>query len=209
MSNKLTTAAATTTPRIGIAVFVLHPVPNTLPPQFKFIMGRRLGSHGSNTWALPGGHLEHGESFEACAIRETLEETDLDIEDAKFLTVTNDLMPNLKDGTGGTLHYATVFMVARVKPGSGAVGAGEGLCMPNLKIMEPLKCGGWEWVSWEDLEGWARKQIDRERDGDGSKDRVHNEAVNCRLGGYDDRQLFTPMVNLLLQRPGIIPSWSG
>ncbi|KAK5054404.1 hypothetical protein LTR84_001294 [Exophiala bonariae] len=207
MSNTPTTAAATTTPRIGIAVFVVHPVPNTLPPQFKFIMGRRLGSHGSNTWALPGGHLEHGETFEECAIRETLEETGLDIEDARFLTTTNDLMPNLKDGSGGTLHYATVFMVAKVKPWSGAVGTGEALfSMPNPKVMEPLKCGGWEWVSWEDLEGWATRQIDREkeRDADGT-----NFAVNGRLGGYDDRQVFTPMVNLLLQRPGVVPSWSG
>ena len=206
MSNTPTTAAATTTPRIGIAVFILHLVPDTQPQQYKFILGRRLGSHGSNTWALPGGHLEHGESFEACAIRETLEETDLDIHDVRFLTVTNDLMPNLKDDRGGVLHYATIFMVARVKAADAqAEVAGDG--MPVVKVMEPLKCAGWEWVSWEEMEGWARSQISRESlSAEGEPGSRKEVGESTGLGEDGNRQLFTPMVNLLLQRPGVVPS---
>ena len=44
------------------------------------------------TWALPGGHLEFGESFESCAARKMLEETDLLVGNVRFLTATNDIM---------------------------------------------------------------------------------------------------------------------
>lgn len=58
----------------------------------------------SGTWALPGGHLELNESFETCTEREILEETDLKVQDIRFLTVTNDIMES--EGK----HYITVVM---------------------------------------------------------------------------------------------------
>lgn len=60
------------------------------------------------TWALPGGHLEFGENFEACAARETLEETGLETTDVRFLTATNNVM------TDDDAHYVTIFMTARI-----------------------------------------------------------------------------------------------
>lgn len=156
-----------------------------------------------------------GESFEDCAIRETLEETDLDIEDVSFLTTTNDLMPSAKPD-GSMLHYATIFMVARVKApvgggrgrgvnGEGGIESESEYEMPLVKVMEPNKCAGWDWVSWEDLERWGKAQILREGDGDGQGAKeigLQNEEQQQQ----QNRQLFTPMVDLLLQRPGIIPS---
>jgi 8-oxo-dGTP diphosphatase len=59
-------------PRVGVGVIVLR---NGL-----VLLGRRIGSHGAGSWALPGGHLEFGESVEQCAAREVLEETGLDIQ---------------------------------------------------------------------------------------------------------------------------------
>lgn len=63
----------------------------------------------SGTWALPGGHLNFGESFETCAMREVLEETGLQVKDdsVRFLTATNDVMPSEHK------HYVTIFMACR------------------------------------------------------------------------------------------------
>jgi ADP-ribose pyrophosphatase YjhB (NUDIX family) len=60
--------------------------------------------YNPGTWALPGGHLEFGETFENCAEREILEETGLAIRNIQFLTATNNVMP------AENKHYVTVFV---------------------------------------------------------------------------------------------------
>ncbi|AFC72294.1 ADP-ribose pyrophosphatase MutT [Rickettsia rhipicephali str. 3-7-female6-CWPP] len=50
-----------------------------------------ISSHGESSYAPVGGHLEFGETFEECAIREVLEETNLIIENPQFIAVTNDI----------------------------------------------------------------------------------------------------------------------
>ena len=47
-----------------------------------------MGSHGAGKYALPGGHLELGESWEDCLLREVNEETNLSIENLKLVHVT-------------------------------------------------------------------------------------------------------------------------
>jgi 8-oxo-dGTP diphosphatase len=83
-------------PKVGVGVFVWK--------NGKFLMGQRLGSHGANTWSVPGGHLEYGESWEQCAKREVLEETGMLVENGRFIAATNDLFP--KDGK----HYVTIWV---------------------------------------------------------------------------------------------------
>jgi 8-oxo-dGTP diphosphatase len=46
----------------------------------KLLLARRKGSHGPGTWDSPGGHLDPGEKVLDCAIRETLEETNLQLD---------------------------------------------------------------------------------------------------------------------------------
>ncbi|KAJ5168988.1 uncharacterized protein N7482_004582 [Penicillium canariense] len=122
-------------PRIGVAVFVVN-------AEGKFVLGKRKGSHGANTWALPGGHLEYGESFETCAEREILEETGLQIRDIQFLTATNSVF----EAEGK--HYVTIYM--------GSV-ASDDSAQPQL--MEPEKCSAWEWTSWDELRAAGESQI--------------------------------------------------
>ncbi len=57
-------------------------------------------------WQFPGGHLEVGESYFACAERETLEETGLAVRAEKLVGLTNDVF-------GPTKHYITIFVLCR------------------------------------------------------------------------------------------------
>lgn len=63
----------------------------------------RLGAHGKGEFALPGGHLEFGESWEDCAKREVEEETGLQLSNMRFETAVNSVF-------GDTAHYVTIFM---------------------------------------------------------------------------------------------------
>lgn len=56
-------AMASRRPGVGLGVFVIH------PDGERILVGKRLVKDGHGQWALPGGHLEFGESFEDCAKR--------------------------------------------------------------------------------------------------------------------------------------------
>jgi 8-oxo-dGTP diphosphatase len=98
----------------------------------KFLIGRRRGSHGEGEWALPGGHLEFGESIEACARREVEEETGLALGEISPGPYSSDLF--VAEGK----HYVTLFLLAEAPTGT-----------PELR--EPEKCAGWEWRAWSEL----------------------------------------------------------
>ena len=72
----------------------------------KYLFGKRIVKHGNNTWSVPGGHLEHGETFEVCAYREVLEETGVKIKHIKFITAVNNIFDDEAH------HSITIFMKA-------------------------------------------------------------------------------------------------
>ncbi len=111
-------------PLIGVSVIVRR--------NGRVLVGKRRGAHGEGTWQFPGGHLEFGETIEACARREVLEETGLVIDRIRFGPYTNDIFTDEKK------HYVTLFVLVDSPDGE-----------PELR--EPEKCDTWQWIGWSDL----------------------------------------------------------
>lgn len=156
--------------RVGVGVFILASSHERIANP-RFLMGKRKNAHGAGTYALPGGHLEFGETPEWCAARESMEETGLKISDIRFMTATNDYMP------ADDKHYITLFMVGVRDNNS-----------DEPRVLEPEKCESWEWASWEQLMDWVQVE------GKGRKEEV------------PERRLFLPLLNLVCQRPGVVPT---
>ena len=68
-------------PLVGVGVVLVR--------DGKVLLAKRQGSHGDNTWASAGGHLEFGETLEDCARREVLEEFGVCVHRMTFLCVSN------------------------------------------------------------------------------------------------------------------------
>jgi 8-oxo-dGTP diphosphatase len=115
---------STPLPRVGVGVIVLR--------EGLVLLGKRKGSHGAGTWALPGGHLEFGESIDDCARRETTEETGLRLKTIQPGPYTNDFMAS------ESKHYVTLFVQASAEGG-------------EPQVLEPEKCEGWAWFKWSEL----------------------------------------------------------
>ena len=70
-----------TRPLVGVGVVFVR--------EDKVFLAKRQGSHGEDTWASAGGHLEWGESLEDCARREAWEELGVAVGDLRFLCLSN------------------------------------------------------------------------------------------------------------------------
>lgn len=113
-------------PRVGVGVVIRR--------GNEVLLGKRRGSHGAGEWALPGGRIDPGEAGAVTAARELAEETGLSAVNLRWLPMepTNDLFP--VEGQ----HWITQYYLADwdgQKP----------------QVLEPHKCEGWQWFSWNDL----------------------------------------------------------
>ena len=95
-------SAAPASPGVGVAVIISR--------DDRVLLIKRKHVHGAGTWSVPGGHLEFGETPEACAIREAKEETGVDVTAVRFRAVTNDLF----EAEGK--HYITLWMEEQKLP---------------------------------------------------------------------------------------------
>lgn len=110
-------------PKVGVGVIVIR--------DGRLLVGKRKGSHGAGEWALPGGHLEYGESVEACAERELFEETNLKALSIRIAGWSNDVIEENK-------HYITFFTCADRFVG-------------EPRLCESHKCEGWKWYPLNEL----------------------------------------------------------
>jgi 8-oxo-dGTP diphosphatase len=115
------------TVRVGVGVVVVTAAG-------RIYAGIRRNSHGAGLLALPGGHLELYEAWDACARREVKEEMNLEISQVTYLHAMNG--PILRDEEK---HYVTIIMVAR--------------CQNDVEPenTEPQKCEGWKAYDWDEL----------------------------------------------------------
>ena len=98
------------------------------------LLMKRKGPHGAGTWSTPGGHLDFGETPEQCAAREAKEEVGMDVIEARFRAVTNDVFE--EEGK----HYITIWMDCKTLPQDPIIAAEE----------EVVELG---WFAWDALPG--------------------------------------------------------
>jgi 8-oxo-dGTP diphosphatase len=119
----------------------------------QILLGHRTENSGSvfgldDVWALPGGKVEYGETFEQAAAREIMEELGIRI----LKPEVKVLQTNMNEKA----HFTTVGL---------AVTKFEG----EPKIMEPEDHDRWEWFDMDDLPeiGYvpSREMIDKYKRG--------------------------------------------
>lgn len=110
-------------PRVGVGVLIIK--------DGKVLLGKRKGGYAADVFAGPGGHLEHMESFEACAKREATEEAGVEIGNVRFLCLSNFQKYAPK-------CYVDIGLVADWVAG-------------EPEVREPDKCAGWAWYSLDQL----------------------------------------------------------
>lgn len=111
-------------PGVGVGVYIVR--------EKKILMGLRKGGYRAGEWCAPGGKLELYEDLLVCAMRETREESGVEVKNIRFVGITNDL-----DSENGS-HYLTIALRADWKSG-------------EARLLEPDKFEKWEWFAWESL----------------------------------------------------------
>ncbi len=86
--------------------------------------------HGEGTWTMPGGKLHFGESFEAGAARELMEETGIAGQKFRVISLANDMVPDA--------HFVTVGLICEDWAG-------------EARVMEPDEITEWQWFALDSL----------------------------------------------------------
>lgn len=115
--------------KVGIGVLILN--------ENKILLGHRAtrsvdtgGIYEPDSWCLPGGKQDYEETIFECAIRETKEETNLDISDLEVFNAMDDIQPNK--------HFVTIQVIAKSFTG-------------EIKVMEKDKIDEWKWFEYNQL----------------------------------------------------------
>ena len=103
----------------------------------KVLLGHRVvkakdtgGIYEPDSWTFPGGKQEYNETVLETAIRETKEETNLDLKELQVFTATDEFQPDR--------HFVTIGVISSSYEG-------------EIKVMEPNKINEWKWFDLNDL----------------------------------------------------------
>ena len=103
----------------------------------KVLLGHRSEKYGDTggiyepeSWTFPGGKQEYNETIIEGAIRETKEETNLDISDLEIFNAVDDIQPSK--------HYITIQLITNKFSG-------------ELINLEPNKHDQWDWFRLDNL----------------------------------------------------------
>lgn len=110
-------------PRMGTGVMIVK--------EGHVLLGKRKSTYGDGEYSFVGGHLENGERFEECALRETKEECGLQVKNLKFLVVANikAYLPR---------HFVLIGFTAEWVGG-------------EPELLEPHKFESWQWYPLDKL----------------------------------------------------------
>lgn len=96
----------------------------------RILLGKRSGPPGEGRWAIPSGYIEWEDDFLSTAIRETREETGLEVEIVSVLNVVSSFL-------SPRFHFLSLFVLARVVGGD--LVAGDDLLDAEwFSLLEPL-----------------------------------------------------------------------
>jgi 8-oxo-dGTP diphosphatase len=82
----------------------------------KIALIKRGNEPSKGKWTIPGGLVELGESLEAAVIRETKEETLLDVENPQLIDVVDNV--DLDEQSKVKYHYVIIDYLVHVKAGT-------------------------------------------------------------------------------------------
>jgi len=86
--------------------------------------------HGEGTWTMPGGKLHFLEDLEECAKREVKEETGIEVEGLKLISITQEMVEDA--------HFITVGFLCESFEG-------------EAQVMEPDEIMEWKWFDLDAL----------------------------------------------------------
>lgn len=95
-------------PVVGVGAVVVN--------EGKIVLIKRGNEPSKGKWSIPGGHVELGECLQAAVIRETKEETCLDVENPRLIDVVDNV--DLDEQGKVKYHYVIVDYLVKIKCGN-------------------------------------------------------------------------------------------
>ena len=110
---------------VGVGAFIVN-------DNNELLLQKRAVPAEKDHWCIPGGRLEMFETLEHAVIRETKEETDLDVKVIKLMGICDHIIQN------ENAHWVAMSYLCKIKK-------------DNPKIMEPDKASDMKWFDLNNL----------------------------------------------------------